>query len=385
MSKCNYAIKCRIYPNDSQIVMIEKTFGCVRKIWNLMLNDRNNIYKKDKTIYKPRPAMYKDEYPYLKEVDSLALTNAQLNLEKAFNDFYKDLKSNKSKSERKGLPKFKSKKKSRKSYTTNMVNNNIVLTDKYLKLPKIGKIKIKLHRPYKNDHFLKSVTVSKNTKGDYYASLLFEYEDNISLIPKDKINTIIGLDYKSDGLYIDSEGHKADMPHFYKKSQKKLSKAQRKLSKKIGNKKNEEKSNNFYKQLKKVNTIHVKIANQRKDFLHKLSNEITNHYELICTEDLNMKALSNKGFKNGKATLDNGYGMFIDFLEYKQERKGHHLIKVDKFFPSSQLCSDCGHKDSKMKDLSLRTYECPHCGKVIDRDLNAAINIKNEGLRLLYS
>ena len=380
--KYNYAYKCRIYPNIRQKELINKTFGCCRKVWNLMLSDRNEVYKKDNKIYKPRPAMYKDKYPYLKEVDSLALSNVQLNLERAFNDFYKDIKSKKSKSRRKGLPKFKSKKKDKRSYTTNVIKGNIEIKDNYIKLPKLGNIKIKLHRKINNNHKLKSVTVSKDGKNDYYVSLLFEYED---IIIKKEVKNIIGIDYKSDGLYIDSNNHKANMPHFYRNTQKKLRRHQKKLSRKVGNKKNEEKSKNYLKELKIVNTIHIKIKNQRKDFLHKLSNEITNHYELICVEDLDMKGISNKKFKNGKATFDNGFGMFIDMLNYKQERKGHYLIKVDKFFPSSQICHKCGYKNEEMKNLSIRTYKCPSCGSVIDRDLNAAINIKKEGLRLFYS
>ena len=205
---------------------------------------------------------------------------------------------------------------------------------------------------------------------------------NKQAISEDKV---LGLDYKSNGLYVDSEGNCADMPHFFRKKEKKLAKAQRKLSKKVGNNKDEEKSKNYLKQLKKVNTIYRKVANQRKDFLHKLSYEITNRYELICIEDIDMKAISNKKFRNGKATMDNGYGYFKQMLAYKQHKKGHYLIKVDKFYPSSQTCHKCGCINKEMKDLSKRTYVCPECGEVIDRDLNAAINIKQEGMRIFFS
>lgn len=382
MSKCNIAYKYRIYPNEEQSILINKTFGCCRKIWNLMLSDRNEYYKKTKDTLKPRPALYKKDYEFLKEVDSLALANVQINLETAFSNFFRDLKKHtKNKSH---FPRFKSKKKSKRSYTTNFINDNIELTNEYIKLPKLGKIKLVMHRIPKDIYTLKSVTVSQDGGGAYYASVLFEYEDEISFVDENNITNIIGLDYKSDGLYTDSNGNCADMPHFYRISQKKLAKLQRKLAKKVGNKKDEEKSNNYYKQLNKVNKLQTKIANHRKDFLHKLSNEITNHYEIVCVEDIDMKSLSNKGFKNGKATMDNGFGMFRSMLKYKQEQKGHYFIKIDKFYPSSQLCSKCGTKHPEMKDLKNRTFIC-ECGNVIDRDYNAAINIKNEGLRLFLA
>lgn len=383
MSKCNIAIKYRIYPNVEQEILIHKTFGCCRKVWNLMLNERNEHYKTTKETIKPKPAAYKKEFEYLKEVDSLALANVQLNLEKAFADFFNDLK--KKTKNKKRFPKFKSKKKAKKSYTTNLVNNNIILTESYIKLPKLGKVKLVMHRKPKDVYTLKSVTISQDSKDSYYASVLFEYEAEMSIVDKNDITTVIGLDYKSNGLYTDSNGNCAKMPHFYRDSQKKLTKAQRNLSKKIGSKKNENKSKNYYKQLKKVNKIQTKVANQRKDYLHKLSNKITNRYEVICVEDIDMKSLSNKGFKNGKATMDNGYGMFRTMLQYKQEMKGHYFIKVDKFYPSSQLCSTCGTRNPEMKDLKTRTFVCPYCGNIIDRDYNAAINIKNEGLRMLLA
>lgn len=166
-----------------------------------------------------------------------------------------------------------------------------------------------------------------------------------------------------------------------KKSQKKLAKAQRKLAKKQGFKKGETKSNNYIKQLEKIAKISNHISNQRKDFLHKESTKIANSYDVVCVESLNMKNMSNKGFRNGKVTLDNGYGMFLNFLEYKLKDRGKYFIKVDKWFPSSQICFKCGH--TQKMPLDVRRYICPECGNIIDRDMNAAINIKNEGLRLL--
>lgn len=194
---------------------------------------------------------------------------------------------------------------------------------------------------------------------------------------------IIGLDYKSNGLYMDSDGNCADMPKFFQKAQKRLAIAQRRLSRKKGSLKNEKKSKNYIKQLKKVNRVHTHISNQRKDFLHKKSTEIANRYDAVCVEDLDMKAIANKGFGNGKATMNNGYGMFLTMLDYKLARQGKKLVRVDKWFPSSQLCSCCGHKQ-KMS-LKVRTYNCPECGNRMDRDINAAINIRNEGMKQLVS
>ena len=181
---------------------------------------------------------------------------------------------------------------------------------------------------------------------------------------------------------MDSNGNVADMPKYYRQSQKKLRKAQKLIARKKGSRKGELKSGNYKKQQQKINRTYRKIANQRKDYLHKLSNEITNHYDLICVEDLNMRAMANKGFKNGKATLDNSYGMFLNMLTYKQQDKGHYLVKVDKWYPSSQLCSKCGYQNPEVKNLAVRKWTCPICGAEYNRDENAAINIKKEGYRL---
>ena len=203
------------------------------------------------------------------------------------------------------------------------------------------------------------------------------YESIIAPAPITE-QTTIGLDYKSDGLYVSSDGDVCGMPHYYRQSAKKLAKAQRKLKHKaVG-------SNNYKKQQKCVAKIHRHVANQRKDFLQKESTAIAKRYFVVCVEDLNMKSLANKGFGNGKATLDNGYGMFLNMLEYKLAERGGQLVKVEKFYPSSQLCHWCGYKNPLAKDLSIRKWDCPICGhKSIDRDHNAAINIKNRGLELL--
>ena len=372
----NISIKYRLYPNEEQKVYFAKTFGCCRKIYNLMLADKISLYKATKTFGRHTPAMYKDTYPYLKEVDSLALTNVQMHLQTAFkNCFSKERKA------KNGFPKFKSAKRSKKSYTTNNQNGTVDLGKSCIKLPKVGKVKAVIHRAPEDDWILKSATVSQDSAGDYFVSVLFEYEKEITWTSKNSTNAI-GLDYKSDGLYMDSNGKKAMVHKYYRESHKRLAKEQRKLSRKIGSKKNEIKSNNYLKQLKRVNRIHRHIASQRLDGLHKKSTEIANQYDIVCIEDLNMKAIGNKGFGNGKATFDNGYGMFINMLDYKLRLRGKYLVKVDRWFPSSQICHCCGN----IKKLSLkdRVYRCD-CGYTGDRDHNAAINILNEGLRILQT
>ena len=370
------AIKYRLYPTKEQEIFFLKSFGCCRKIWNLMLADRIKSYEETKSFCDRTPATYKEDYPYLKEVDSLALANVRVDLLLAFKGcFDKKRKTNT------GFPKYKSAKHSKKSYTTNNQNGTIAIIDnKYIKLPKIGKVRAKIHRKPKDSWILKSATVSQASDGKFYASVLFEYEEECNYTP-DRGNAI-GLDYASNGLYVDNNGNIGTNHKYYRESQDKLAKEQRRLSKKQGFKKGQTKSNNYLKQLQKVNKIHTHIANQRLDNLHKLSTEIANQYDVVCVESLNMRNMSNKGFKNGKATMDNGYGMFLSMLEYKLMERNKYFVKIDKWYPSSQICSSCGKKHPEMKDLFIREINCS-CGLKMQRDKNAAINIKKEGLRLL--
>ena len=370
----NKAMKYRLYPTTEQTVFFAKTFGCCRKVYNLMLADKIKSYEETKSFGKQTPAMYKKEYPFLKEVDSLALANVQLHLQSAMKNCF-----DKKRKARNGFPNYKSAKHSRKSYTTNNQNGTIAITENGIKLPKIGIIKAVIHRQPNETWKIKSATISQDRDGKFYASVLFEYDTEVIVMSKMSSNAI-GLDYKSDGLYMDSNGNKANMHKYYRESHDKLAKEQRKLSRKIGSSKGEEKSNNYRKQQKKLAKIHRHIANQRLDSLHKKSTEIANQYDIVCVETLNMRAMANKGFGNGKATLDNGYGLFLQMLNYKLSERGKYLVKVDKWYPSSGLCSCCG-KQKKMK-LNDRIYICS-CGLVIDRDQNAAKNILQEGLRLL--
>ena len=373
----NKAIKYRLYPTTEQAIMCTKTFGCCRKVYNLMLSDKIEEYKLTGKFPTVTPAKYKKDYPYLKEVDSLALANKQMDLQSAFrNRFSKSRKKNT------GFPKFKSGKHSRKSYTTNNQKVTVaIIDDKYIKLPKIGLIKAVIHRIPDNNWIIKSATVSQESDGKYYVSVLFKYNNSVNTYVADKTNAI-GLDYASDGLYVDNNGNIGTNHKYYRESHKKLAKAQHRLSRMRGSKKYETKSNNYLKQLYKVNKIHRHIAHQRLDNLHKISTKIANSYDVVCVESLNIKSIANKHFKNGKATMDNGYGMFLLMLKYKLSDRNKYFVKVDKWFPSSQICHCCGDLHPKMKNLTIRKMICS-CGVVINRDQNAAINILNEGLRLL--
>lgn len=370
----NKAIVYAIYPNAIQEEQCQKTFGCCRFVYNQMLTVQQDRHKSgEKHLSKMSANTYcnqhlKIDYPFLKEVDKFALTNAIYHLSDGYDRFFRHIG---------GFPKYKNKHKAKKSYTTNFTNGNIEVGDNYVKLPKLGKVNAKIHRKPNADWKIKSATITQNRDNSYQVSVMFEYESVTLYAPVTEM-TAIGLDYKSNGLYVSSNGDVCGMPHYYRKSTQKLAKAQRKLKHMtVG-------SNNYNKQQKRIAKIHRHTANQRKDFLHKESTAIAKQYSCVCVENLNIRAMSNHGFGNGKATLDNGYGMFLNMLEYKLKDRGGYLIKVDKFFPSSQLCNCCGYKNPILKDLSIRHWDCPNCGTTnIDRDINAARNIKHEGLRLL--
>ena len=367
----NRAYKFRIYPTSEQQTLFAKTFGCVRFVYNYWLNRRIEQYNTDKTFVSYSKCSEeltqikkKDKYVFLKEVDSISLQQSLRHLDAAFKSFFELPKS--------GFPKYKSKHRSKKSYSTVCVNGNISISEGFVTLPKVGAVKLKQHRRIPSDYKLKSVTVSRSPSGKYYASILFEY-DNV--VTPAALNNFLGLDYSMPELYTDSDGREPNYPKFYRKAEKKLAVEQRKLSKmKKG-------SNNRKKQIIKVAKLHEKVANQRKDFLHKQSRQIANAYDCVCIEDLDMKAMS-QALNFGKSVADNGWGMFISYLTYKLEEQGKKLIKVDKFFPSSQTCSCCGYVNKETKKLSVRAWDCPQCGAHHNRDINAAINIKNEGMRL---
>lgn len=365
------AHKIRIYPNKRQQIQIQKTFGCVRFYWNFLLEQRmtnykmkkeNADYQEDKTTYAALKK--KEAYSWLKEVEAQPLSQVAMDLNKAYkNTFNSNF----------GFPKFKSKKYSKKSYRTAM---SMKVNKSYFYVSKVGWVKMAETLRFKGK--LMNVTISQSKSGKYFATFLVETENKT----KEPITSSIGLDLGLNHFCITSTGEKIDNKKFYRSLEKRLVIEQRKLSKRLEvakahNRKLDE-CRNYQKQKLKVARIHEKIFNQRLDFLHKLSSKITDENQIICIEDLNVKGMV-KNHKLAKSIADVSWSEFTRQLTYKSEWKGRTLVKVDRFFPSSQICSSCGHNDGK-KELTIREWTCGNCGVTHDRDINASINIKTEGL-----
>ena len=362
------AYKFRLYPNLEQRIFFEKTFGCSRFIWNQMLADRMAHYEETGETLNNTPAQYKEKFPWLKEVDSLALCNVQLNLNKAYKSFFQS---------KFGFPNFKSK-KTAQSYKTNNKKGTIALLDGKVKLPKIGWVKIKLHRQPKG--VIKSATISKTATGKYYISILCEEE----ILPLPKTNSNLGIDLGLESFAILSTGNKIENPKFLTSLSKKLAREQKVLSKqgllakKKGVKLSE--SSNYQKQKLKVARLHEKIVHQRKDFLHKLSTNLIKNHDVICIEDLASRNLM-KNHRLARAIGDASWREFVRQLHYKADWYGKKIVTISRWFPSSQLCSSCGLSSDK-KPLSVREWTCESCGTHHDRDINSSINILKEGLSL---
>ena len=347
---------------DEQKVRFAEKFGCVLFVYNRMLSDK---LEKKKSV---TPAQYKDEFEWLREVDSLALCNAQMNLKRAFENRRKNFKHF-------GKPRFKSK-KNKQSYSTNNQKGSVRIENGQIKLPKVGWLKVKAHRLVEGT--IKTVTISKTPSGKYFVSILTEYESQVlPIVPK----IFLGLDYSMGEFFVSSEGERVDYPKYYRRAQKKLRRVQKKFSR------SKRESNNRERIRVILSRIYEKVTNRRKDFLQKLSTKLVNAYDAIAIEDLDLQSMAKRKrggrFSFGKSISDNGWAMFTQMLEYKLEWQGKTLVRIDKWYSSSQLCSVCGYQNSETKNLSVREWTCPTCGVHHDRDHNAAINIKNEGMRIL--
>ena len=361
------AYKYRIYPNKEQKIQIAKTFGCCRFVYNQTLAYRKDTYENEKkSVSKTDCNNYcnrelKKEYEWLKDVDKFALTNAIYNMDAAYRKFFK---------EHAGYPKFKSKRDNHKSYTTNYTNENIVVDFEKgrVKLPKLKMVKAKPPREFEGQ--IKSATISQMPSGKYFVSILVE-EEQVEL---PKVEKSVGIDLGIKDLVITSDGEKIDNLKLIKKYENKLVRQQRKLAHKQKGSKNRE------KQRIKVAKIYEKIANTRNDYLHKISHKLINENQVIVSEDLSVSNMV-KNANLAKSISDCGWSELTRQLQYKADWYGRTYVKIGRFVPSSQICHVCGYKNEETKDLSVRKWTCPQCQTEHDRDINAAINIQNEGLK----
>lgn len=362
--------KFRLYPNKEQESLIQKTFGCVRFVYNQCLAYKIDKYKTEEVslsridVNNYKNHTLKTEYEWLKEVDKFALDNAVINLDSAYQKFFR---------EHKGFPKFKSKKNNRKSYKTNITDSNIEVDfdSRKIKLPKLKWVKARGIKRFEGK--IKSATISQTPSGKYYCSVLVEQED---YKPLAETGCNVGINLGIKDFAITSDGDKIPNPKYLAKSEKKLIKLQRQLSRKSSG------SNNRNKARIKVARAWEKITNQRTDFLQKLSTELICKYDVICLEDLNVIGM----FKNhhlAKAIADCSWSEFVRMLQYKADWYGKTISKIDRFYPSSQTCSCCGCVNPETKDLSVREWICPDCGVTHDRDINAAQNILRQGLLVI--
>ena len=375
--------KFRADPTGQQREIFARAFGCARWMWNRLLGDHNELYRQIGKVPFNTPKDYKDldECKWLNDVDSLVLSNVQVYFYRAMDNFFKGVA---------GHPNFH-KKKNRQSFTTSLSNKsqpNLYLADEcHVKLPKVKEpLAFVAHRKIMAGGVLKNATVSMEPDGTYYVSMTFEYPKEAKMDTPIDENRAVGLDMKLDGLYVSSDGGSACMPRFYRDSQVLLAREQAKLSmRKKG-------SHRYEKQRRKIAKLHAKIKHQRSDFLYKTAVALVRSYDIICIEDLDLVEMAKARTadekrsgkqSHGKAVSDVSWGEFVRILEWECQKHGKVLIRVDRYYPSSQTCHICGHRQKMPEDV--RTYKCGCCGNVIDRDVQAAINIKKEGLRIWRS